>query len=346
MATNEELINEIIEKKKLENRSPEYINLLKTTLEKLDSNLNKPFKKANEKDIIKHLNQYSTTTRRSRLPMIKMFYRHIFRLDKTETPECLKRIDLPKIKHNDVVYRERIITPEEYDLIISSAGQAKHKAMIETFYEFGIRRSELLSMNIKDVKYENGKTRITVRESKTKTRDIIVKGRCQHLLLWIENLHPEKSKPNCPLFYSTEKNRKKRYSKNSINALIKRIGEKAEINKTITPHDFRHTFITRKLQETKPTNVMTLAGLSKNTKVLATYDHNNIEDYEKELDKEINNPKPTYKTLERQKKENEVKQNEIEKLKIEIEEMKKTFKPLLDIGLDKFVEHEMKNLEK
>lgn len=322
MKSNNELIDSYISFKKIENDSKSSLKLKKSWLNKFNKDIkNKPFNKVTKQDIINHISNYKPNTIINKKALIIDFYRYILNLDKDEQlPKFLKNIPTPKIRKDEIEYRERCITENEYLILLEFCHSPKHKAILETLYNFGIRKSELISMNYKDVSYNGINTKITVRKSKTSTRDVIISGRSKHLLNWIETFYPDKDKPNQPLFYSNDNNRNTRYSKVSINKFLERLTKKSGLDKHITPHDFRHTSITNHLKNGIPdTHVKTIMGLSKDSKMLNVYDHNKLRDYEEYLKTKNKETPSTYEKLEEQKNKleeeyqkqlNEIKENQ------------------------------------
>jgi site-specific recombinase XerC len=233
----------------------------------------------------------------------------------------LKRtVKTPLHYYKNLNYRERIVSEEEYNALIDNARMLMHKAMIETLYLFGCRVSELVSMNAEDVKYnEDGITTITVRDSKTIPRDISIEGRAEYLLKWYENYQHFKGKKNKPLWSNYQKNKHNRYTIGSLEKSIRVICKRACL-RHITPHDFRHTAITRfRKNGEDETDIQTVFGLSKSSVMMKVYDHNKIEDYQKKLRKRIKKPKPTYEMLEK-------KTDEIKELKDKIQTLERIVK--------------------
>lgn len=346
MNSNEELIDDYISFKKMENESEQSLYTKKSWLRTFSRDLNKPFTEVKRKDVINHLSQYSTVTIQNKKSLITDFYKYILDLDEDERlPDFLRKIPNPKRKHDDIKYRERYITEDVYNRLLEYCPTPKHKAIIETLYNFGLRKSELTSINYNGVSYDGEVTKVTVRESKTSTRDVIIPGRSKHLLNWVESFYPDKDKPSQPLFFSNKSNREKRYSHSALNRFLMRLCAKADIKRKITPHDFRHTYITNQCKNGIPeTHIKTNTGLTKNSKMLSVYDHNKLKDFEEYLKKINVESEPTYDLLEKQKETLEEKhQKEIDELKVE---QKRLYKMLIHFLKNKNeLEDEVENLE-
>jgi len=325
MRSNKHLISDYIDYRRYKGHSEITIRNIGSYLKSYDKFIGKPFNDVQESDIIGYLSKYKPNTRNSKLSALRDFYRHMHKLEKEDKlPDYIRRIPFVRVKKDEVKYREKIVTEEEYNLILGMCSTPKHRAIVETFYNFGIRKSELSSMNYKDVVYTGVFTKITVRISKTDTRDVIFDGRSKYLMEWVETYYPYKDKPDMPLFYPTETKKDKRYCKQSYNNMMTSISEKAGIKRKITPHDFRHTCITDHCKEgTNESFLKINMGLKKDTKMLSTYNHAKLKDYEEYLIKKNRETEPTYESLKE-------KTDEISELKSSIKKMEDIF---MDLGI-------------
>lgn len=328
MVTNKHLIENFIEYKKTTNRSKngylsdKTIDYYKKILRYLSNDLNKPFKEANEQDIINHLKGKKPRTKNPRITTFRSFYRYIYNLDENQSlPDCIKRIKANRVRHDDIEYRDKIITEEEYQKLLNYSFSPMHKAIIETFWITGARMGEIISINATDVHYDGEFTRIILRESKSETREFTYPSRAEHLLLWAEELQPYKNQKDKPMFaskYGSDEH--KRIHDIYPETIIKRICKRAKI-KHITPHDFRHTKITTMLKNGIPeTHVKTLLGFEKDTNMFKVYDHNRTKDYEEWFKDKKEETKPSYQLLEKQKKTLEEKhEKEIKEIKLKMQ---------------------------
>jgi integrase len=296
-----------------------------TTLERQLKN--KPFKKAEEKDIIEYLKKYSNKTKDTRIIFLKKFYRWLFDIEKGERlPDCIRRIKTtvksPMHYYNDTKYRERVITEEEYEKLIAFSQKIMHKAIIETLYNFGCRASELLSMNANHVSYDGKITKITVTNSKSIPRDIVYKGRSKILLQWYESYQHFKGQKNKPLWTNYQKNKHNRYTINGLEKAITVISKRAGL-RHITAHDMRHTAITNSRNQNIPlTHLETNYGFTHGSTMIRIYDHNKTKDYEKWLDQKQEESNPTYELVKEQRDKAKNKEKEIDDLKEEMKEMR------------------------
>jgi len=156
----------------------------------------------------------------------------------------LKRKDL-EIKVMRVSSPNRDKTPltrEEVNAIFEVAKENPlDEAILKTLYYSGIRKNELVSLDIEDIDFENLK--ITVRHGKGDTyrRVNITKDCAMAIKRWLAvRPQPEKEHEKA-LFISVHR---KRISESYIRDMVKRRAAKAGIKKVIYPHKFRITNIT------------------------------------------------------------------------------------------------------
>ena len=332
MDSNKTLIKDYFDfKKTVKNLTNNTISEQFNNLESYDKFINKPFTEVTEKEILEYLSRYKPTTRNPRLSILRGFYKWLLKLDENQPlPEYLRRLKFVRLKQDDIKYRERVVTEQEYNILIANCSTPMHRAIIETLYNFGVRRSELVSMKASDVIYCEGITKITVRESKTRTRDSIYDGRSKYLLEWVEVYHPYKEQSDKPLFPGSKD---KSFNKVSVNHLIKRTCQKARLKRKITPHDFRHTAITNSRAKGVPdTHIETNYGLVHGTSQLQIYDHNKTKNYEEYL-RARNSEIPI--THEKQKEIIETLEQKHEKEIKNIKEELEAFKLFFDVKIKK-----------
>ena len=321
----------------------------------------KKFTDATEHDILTFKKQYSKSTQKTYLVILKKFYRWLYNLDKDDKlPDCIRKIETVRIKRDKAKEYKRVITPDEYIKLVDSAKSTMHKAIIETLYNFGMRVSELLSMRIGEVEYNNGRTKIVITESKTDTRNNYCVGRLENLLKWIETYHPYKDKPENKVWLYEGKNKViTELTRSGILQLLGRVSSYANLNKRVNCHDFRHTSISRDRKNGVPQSIIEQKhGLAHGSKMMGVYDHTGDTEYEKYILNKSKNSPETYESLKQENKK--IKTNYEERIKT-LEESKldlnsKAIKELIDnqveSRIDKFLKEtipkikaEMQNIQ-
>ena len=288
METNTDIINKYKRLKEEEGLSKTTVKNQEKFLNKLEKFLNKSFKKTTEDDILKFLseNNIKSSSKDTYKGIIIPFYKWLFDWEYGDKlPPCIKHIKGRKKRQMErdinIDTENRIVKPENYQKLIKIAPNIKTKAILETFNTFGIRRKELRSIDADGIKeYDKPKwhLKLTVRESKTKPRKIPVeKNEYPQYLLTYWQQHPFKNEKGKPLFYSKidKKGNPVRYSNIALTKMIKRLCDQAGIKPHHTPHDFRHTAISRDRAKNMPTtHIETKYGFIHGSTQIKTYDDN------------------------------------------------------------------------
>ncbi|MEM1558202.1 MAG: site-specific integrase [Candidatus Bathyarchaeia archaeon] len=231
-------------------RVSKYLDILR----RISDMLGKPFEEATAEDI-KGLvyrierSDYSPWTKHDYKVALKRFYKW-FKGGNQEYPPEVKWIKTT-LKARDELLPEDLLTEEEVMRLVEACDNPRDKAFIMTLYESGARIGELGSMLIRDVKFEEGYTALTLK-GKTGARRVIVVAATPYLMYWIQN-HPLKNKSDAPLWVNMGTvNRYKAMSYPALAKVLKVAAERAGLRKKIHPHKLRHsraTFLASKLTE-------------------------------------------------------------------------------------------------
>ncbi len=330
MTTNQQLIEQFLKHKQVnnysrrENISPRSIKQYQLGLKYLSEDIKKPFKDATQEDFEQHLGKYAQRTRNQRIALFHNFYRWLYKLDETEPlPKCVRSLRVKHVQIDEIAYRERLVSEEEYHMLLEHAKEPVEKAVLETLWVSGARKDEIKNIQAGDVTFDGRNTKIILRVSKTKSRVYIHQGRAEYLLKWCETLAPNRDKKGMPLFTTTY--RQKVVPIHDLYAwrVLERICKRAGL-RHIKPHDFRHTKCTNMLRsDVQETFVKNQLGFTKDSSMLRVYDHNDETDYENYLNGKTHDVKPTYQLLEKQKTDLETRhEQELAKVKTELDQMK------------------------
>ena len=145
-----------------------------------------------------------------------------------------------------------VLTVDEIDSIIRQIdlslpeGQ-RNRAMIETMYSCGLRVSELCSLKMEDLFLEEGFIKVMGKGSKQ--RLVPVSGRAIHEIeLYMADRCHIDIKPGAERFLFLSIRRGRPISRIMVFDIVKDLTAKAGINKTVSPHTFRHSFATHLLE--------------------------------------------------------------------------------------------------
>ena len=158
-----------------------------------------------------------------------------------------------------------VLSKEAVKDLINSTNNIKHKCIVSLLYSAGLRRSELINLNIENI--DSKRMLIRVENGKGgKDRYTLLSKK---LLVDLRNYY-KKWKPNKYLFEGVSGGK---YSPTSIKEIIRKAAIKAKIPIRVTPHMLRHSFATHLLESgTDLRYIQTLLGHS-SPKTTEIYTH-------------------------------------------------------------------------
>ncbi len=123
----------------------------------------------------------------------------------------------------------------------------RDRAIIEVFYSTGIRRNELINLELSDVDYHEGFVRINSGKGNKDRVVPIGKIACRYIENYVKAVRPMlvKDPTDNHLFLSINGTK---ISENRVWQLVKTYSKKTRIKKNITTHTFRHTCATLMLK--------------------------------------------------------------------------------------------------
>ena len=145
-----------------------------------------------------------------------------------------------------------VLSTQEIDALIAAIDRSslegqRNVAILETLYGCGLRVSELTKLKISDLFFDEGF--IKVNGKGNKQRFVPVGGSTIKYITSYVNLirvHYAVQKGHEDTLFLNR--RGKQLTRAMIFTIVKKLGEKAKIQKSISPHTFRHSFATHLLQ--------------------------------------------------------------------------------------------------
>ncbi|MCW1147493.1 site-specific tyrosine recombinase XerD [Flavobacterium lacisediminis] len=178
---------------------------------------------------------------------LKSFFNYlVFEDYRKETP--LELIEVPKTGRK----LPDTLATEEIDALISAIDLStpegeRNRAMLETLYSCGLRVSELVGLKISDLFFEEGFIKITGKGNKQ--RFVPVGGSTIKYITSYMNLirvHYTVQKGHEDTLFLNRRGRQ--LTRAMVFTIIKDLAVKINLNKTISPHTFRHSFATHLLE--------------------------------------------------------------------------------------------------
>jgi len=211
------------------------------TLERITRVLKKDFESVTKDDIIDLLanfekRNFSEWSKHDYKVVLKIFFRWLRKTD--EYPPEVKWIKTTV--RNSHLLPDEILTEEEVKTMAENADNLRDKAFILVLYESGCRVSEILTLQIRNVQFDQYGA-ILIVTGKTGDRRIRIIASAPKLFSWIEN-HPLRDRMDAPLWTSLSlNNRHNRLSYRAVKDMLKEVAKKSGVKKRVYPHLFRHS---------------------------------------------------------------------------------------------------------
>ena len=167
--------------------------------------------------------------------------------------------DYRKVNPTDLLETPKIgrklpdtITTEEIDLIISQIDLShpqgeRNRAMLETLYSCGLRVTELITLQLSDLFFEEDFIRVIGKGDKQ--RFVPINYSTQKIITNYINLIRVHENPKKGFEDTIFLNRRgKQLSRNMVFMFLKKLVIETGIEKKISPHTFRHSFATHLLE--------------------------------------------------------------------------------------------------
>ena len=134
-----------------------------------------------------------------------------------------------------------VLTEEEAERIFNHCNNLKHKCILMTLYSGGLRRSELINLEITDIDSKQMLIRITNSKGNKDRFTLLSETLLRHLREYIRYYRPN--------YWLFEGQGGGQYSATSIENIFRKALRKAKITKHATPHTLRHSFATHLLEQ-------------------------------------------------------------------------------------------------
>jgi integrase/recombinase XerD len=217
------------------------VNTIKTYSEALVSFLRffhaKPIEEITNDDVITYNNDFilkhelSASYQNQVVNAVKLFFHKIEN----------KKIDIDLI-HRPKKYNPlpKVLAAEDVAKIINALDNIKHKCMMSLIYSAGLRRSELLNMQVSDI--DSKRMQLFIKQSKGG------KDRVTPLSQTVLSILREYYKAYKPKAYLFEGRDGEGYSERSLALVLKRGCKLAGITKPVNLHMLRHSYATHLLE--------------------------------------------------------------------------------------------------
>ena len=123
----------------------------------------------------------------------------------------------------------------------------RNRAMLETLYGCGLRVSELIGLKISDLYFEEDFIKVTGKGNKQRFVPVSnINKKCINIYRKEVRVHLKIQEGFKDILFLNR--RGKQLTRAMIFTIVKDLAEKIDLNKTISPHTFRHSFATHLLE--------------------------------------------------------------------------------------------------
>ena len=178
---------------------------------------------------------------------IKQFYGYLL-LENYITVDPSELLDQPKVGRK----LPEVLTIEEIDRLIDALDMSKNeshrnKAIIETLYSCGLRVSELVNLRFSDLFFEEGFIRVIGKGNKERLVPVSASVE-KEISIYNDHIrrHQNIKKGDENVVFLNRRGGK--LTRVMIFTIIKDLAERISLQKTISPHTFRHSFATHLLE--------------------------------------------------------------------------------------------------
>lgn len=263
-------------------RRKNYCQRLRKVAEWIPDNFLAPDKRSIKKVLsILSGDRYSEWTYVTYINMIKRFYKWHLGNNK-EYPECISWIKRPK-NPNGKIKPDSLISQEEIRALVENSVNNRDRALFYTLYDSGCRISELLTLRIKDVVFDDYGALLYV-SGKTGYRQVRIVGNSIAYLRSWRNDHPFSNDPDALVFCGlSDSIRGRQLTYDDIYSIIRRTTKRAGIKRRIYPHLFRHTRATLLASKVTEAPLESQMGWIHGSRQTRTYVHLSGRDQDKAI---------------------------------------------------------------
>lgn len=243
----------------------------------------KPFKKITKTDIKKFLEEKTSDKKPNYVNGIKMnlklFFKWLYHIeDRGKYPKVVEWIKLHTLECQEIHEKELITFEELQKVLIPACRSFMERFLISLMRETGGRISEILSINISDLRIESDRAYVKLLNSKRRNgvktyREIVLIDSFHYLNNWLRD-HPLKSEfnknPDTPLFLNS---RMKRLNHTNVLGILKRVKSVSGYKKRLNPHWFRHSAASEKSRILSDAELRVFGGWMKGSVMIGRYVH-------------------------------------------------------------------------
>jgi integrase len=285
-AENKSTILAFLDRIKAENlslaRQVSYVQWL-TTIARL---LGKDFAESSKQDVEKLLakineRDWSDSTKENHREAVKRFWRWLRGIEKGQDPEETNWFKVGKHKPGKML-PEQLLTLEECNRLIAAAEHPRDRAYVAVSSESGCRPSEILTMRISSISFDQYGAIINVN-GKTGRRPVRLVTSAPLLAAWLDH-HSKRIDLTQPLWINVGTTRRGGvFDYNAARKVLKQLALKSRIGKHVYPYLFRHSRATYLANYLTEAQMCVMFGWRQGSRMPAYYVHLSMRDIDRKM---------------------------------------------------------------
>lgn len=235
--------------KKLDGLSNKTLKNYNYILARFSASLKKPVSSIDTMDLRRYLagigNKIKANSVNAIISCLKSFFGWLM------TEEYIYKNPMLKIKTTKIPKRLRhAMTDEEVELLRQACKTIREKALIEFLISSGCRLSEVVNIDKEDINWNERSLNVIGKGNKERKVYFSVKAK---ILL---KKYIASRNDICPALFVSCRNPHGRLGGRAIEREIQKIAKRAEFDKSVYPHLFRHSFATHSINSGMPIHVL------------------------------------------------------------------------------------------
>lgn len=222
-------------------------------------------------------------------------------------------IKLKKVSTQDRYTEDKLLTEDELEKMLRCAETLREKALLMLLFETGARPQEITTLRWKNIKHEGNHGLVQIFSEKTReARTVPIKEATIHLKRWYQEFSFPSVRQSDYIFPST-RSRDKAMNVTTVWYLLRRVAERAAVQKNVYAYLFRHARARELYEELPEQLAKKLLGHAKDSRMPGVYSH-------------PRDKKAIHAMLEKIYHVEELTQEQQHRLEKEVERLKEEFK--------------------
>lgn len=212
--------------------------------------------------------QWAEWTKHDYLITLRKFLKFV-----DDNEERAKLIKVPNVP-NKYIPETEVLSREDLSRLERAAGtDIRQRTIVRLLFESAGAANEFCTMIVEDAWFQDELLLIHLRGTKNRFRDRVIPIADEDAVALFKRYLEAHSQRNNPKAFLWLNGRADRLSDKNLWDLLKELGKRAELNKRVNPHWFRHSRVTELAKSLTDQQLKIYTGWSPNSKMAGNYVH-------------------------------------------------------------------------